>query len=123
MQLDFKQLHFGTCILCIRPWPVFPPTHYTEHGRVNAQLQGGILVLVNNSVVFHIFLTFIVINLERVDVKSNPGYSKVCIKAAKCKLVIKKAFLKVLYPKLTFFCQPLLSPLPSLCIDFHCNKC
>ena len=42
--------------------------------RVNEQLQGDLLVLVNDYVDFHIFLTFVVLTLELVDVKSTSGY-------------------------------------------------
>ena len=42
------------------------------------QHLGGLLVLVIDHVVYHMFLTFFVIPMEIVDVKSTYGYLKVC---------------------------------------------
>ena len=42
--------------------------------RVNEQLQGDLLVLVNDHVIFHTSLTFVASTLELVDVKSTSGY-------------------------------------------------
>ena len=59
-----------------------------------------------------------VINVQRVDVKSNPGYLKVCSQAAKYKLFNnKKGFFKFCYPKFTFLCSFLLPPLPDFVLQ------
>ena len=63
-------------------------------------------------VTFYCMLTFIVI-LERVDVKSNPGYSKVCTQAAKYKFVKKNAFL-ISLPKMDFLLTALFLTLAIL---------
>ena len=54
----------------------FPPIpcYCISPVRVNEQLQGDLLVLVNDYVDFDIFLTFIVITLELADVKSTSVY-------------------------------------------------
>ena len=50
------------------------PCNCTGSVRVNEQLQGDLLVLVNDYVDFHIILTGVVLTLELMDVKSTSGY-------------------------------------------------
>ena len=80
--------------------------------RVNEQLQGDLLVLVNDYVNFHIFLNCVVLTSELVDGKSTSGYWQVCTQATKYKFY-KKIIYIFLYPKCSLFC-PCSHPFPCL---------